>query len=125
MATLTDADIKRPSQREYATALEDDDVFVMEDVSEQKIKPITKTNAKATLGITDAEGTLADHETRLDTLEADSETEGSVAKSVKDAVEPIDERLTGLDTLTYEGITYMVSRKIENGHLVTTYTEVV
>jgi len=29
-----------------------------------------------------------------------------------------------LDTLTYEGITYMVSRKIENGHLVTVYTEV-
>ena len=59
------------------------------------------------------------------TLNADDSTEGSVAKTVKDAVDPIDERLTGLDTLTYEGITYRVSRKIENGHLVTTYTEVV
>jgi hypothetical protein len=102
MATLTDADIKRPSQREYATTLEDEDVFVMEDVSEQKIKPITKTNAKATLGITDAEVMLADHETRLDTLEADDTTEGSVAKSVKDAVEPIiedvDDHETRLDT---------------------------
>jgi len=61
---------------------------------------------------------------RVSVLEGDDETEGSVAKTVKDAVEPIDARLTGLDTLTYEGITYMVSRKIENGHLVTTYTEV-
>jgi len=51
MAVLTDADIKRPSQREYATALEDEDVFVMEDVSAQKIKPITKPNTKETLGI--------------------------------------------------------------------------
>lgn len=61
---------------------------------------------------------------RLNVLEGDDETEGSVAKSIKDAVDPIDTRLTGLDTLTYEGTTYMVSRKIENGHLVTTYTEV-
>jgi len=67
---------------------------------------------------------LVDHEERIVTLNADDTTEGSVAKTVKDAVEPIDTRLTGLDTLTYEGITYMVSRKIENGHLVTVYTEV-
>jgi hypothetical protein len=102
MATLTDADIKRPSQREYITSLDDTDVFVVEDVSAQKIKPITKTNAKATLGITDAEGTLADHETRLDTLESDDTTEGSVAKTVKDAVDPIiedvSEHETRLDT---------------------------
>ena len=58
------------------------------------------------------------------TLNGDDSTEGSVLKSIKDAVSPIDTRLTGLDTLTYEGTTYMVSRKIENGHLVTVYTEV-
>jgi hypothetical protein len=98
MATLTDADIKRPSQREYATALEDTDVFVVEDVSEQKIKPITKTNAKATLGITSAEGTIADHETRLDTLEGADTVAGSVAKTVKDAVDPIDTRVSRLET---------------------------
>jgi hypothetical protein len=98
MATLTDADIKRPSQREYITSLEDTDVFVVEDVSEQKIKPITKTNAKATLGITSAEGTIADHETRLDTLEGADTVAGSVAKSVKDAVEPIDTRVSRLET---------------------------
>jgi hypothetical protein len=98
MATLTDADIKRPSQREYITSLEDTDVFVVEDVSEQKIKPITKTNAKATLGITSAEGTIADHETRLDTLEGADTVEGSVAKSVKDAVDPIDTRVSRLET---------------------------
>jgi hypothetical protein len=61
---------------------------------------------------------------RLDILESDDTTEGSVLKAVKDVVDPIDTRLTGLDTLTYEGTTYMVSRKIENGHLVTVYTEV-
>jgi len=71
-----------------------------------------------------ASGTLKSHEDRLDTLESDDTTEGSVLKAVKDVVDPIDTRLTGLDTLTYEGITYMVSRKIENGHLVTVYTEV-
>ena len=70
------------------------------------------------------EGTLKSHEDRLDTLEGADTVVGSVAKTVKDAVDPIDERLTGLDTLTYEGITYRVSRKIENGHLVTVYTEV-
>jgi hypothetical protein len=37
------------------------------------------------------EGTLKTHEDRLDTLEADESTEGSVAKTVKDAVEPIIE----------------------------------
>lgn len=92
MATLTDADIKRPSQREYITSLEDTDVFVVEDVSEQKIKPITKTNAKATLGITDAEGTLADHETRLDTLEGTGE--GSVAKAIDDYAIPLVPKAT-------------------------------
>ena len=33
-------------------------------------------------------------------------------------------RLSGLDTLTYEGVTYRASKKIEDGHLVTVYTEV-
>jgi len=75
-------------------------------------------------GVGYTEGSLKTHEDRLDTLEGADTVVGSVAKTVKDAVEPIDARLTGLDTLTYEGITYMVSRKIENGHLVTVYTEV-
>ena len=60
-----------------------------------------------------------------DVLNGDVETEGSVAKAIDDAVSPIDERLSGLDTLVYEGKTYMVSKRIENGHLVTTYTEVI
>ena len=68
-------------------------------------------------------GTLKSHEDRLDTLEGTGA--GSVAKAINDAVSPIDERLTGLDTLTYEGKTYMVSKRIEDGHLVTTYTEVI
>jgi len=79
---------------------------------------------EAIKGVGYTEGTLKSHEDRLDTLESDDTTEGSVLKAVKDVVDPIDTRLTGLDTLTYEGTTYMVSRKIENGHLVTVYTEV-
>jgi len=79
---------------------------------------------EAIRGVDYTDGTLKSHEDRLDTLESDDTTEGSVLKAVKDVVDPIDTRLTGLDTLTYEGITYMVSRKIENGHLVTVYTEV-
>ena len=79
---------------------------------------------EAIKGVEYTGGTLKSHEDRLDTLESDDTTEGSVLKAVKDVVDPIDTRLTGLDTLTYEGITYMVSRKIENGHLVTVYTEV-
>jgi hypothetical protein len=79
---------------------------------------------KAIKGVDYTDGTLKSHEDRLDTLEGADTVVGSVAKTVKDAVEPIDTRLTGLDTLTYEGTTYRVSRKIENGHLVTVYTEV-
>ena len=75
-------------------------------------------------GVGYTDGTLKTHEDRLDTLEGADTVVGSVAKTVKDAVNPIDTRLTGLDTITYEGITYRVSRKIENGHLVTVYTEV-
>jgi hypothetical protein len=80
---------------------------------------------EAIKGVDYTGGTLKSHEDAIATINADDTTEGSVAKSVKDAVDPIDTRLTGLDTLTYEGTTYRVSRKIENGHLVTVYTEVV
>ena len=62
-------------------------------------------------------------DTRFKVLEGTGE--GSVAKAIDDALEPIEERLSGLDTLVYEGKTYMVSKRIENGHLVTTYTEVI
>ncbi len=77
---------------------------------------------EAIKGVDYTDGTLKSHEDRLDTLEGTGA--GSVAKAIYDAVSPIDERLTGLDTLAYEGKTYMVSKRIENGHLVTTYTEV-
>jgi hypothetical protein len=120
MAVLTDADIKRPSQREYITSLEDTDVFVVEDVSEQKIKPITKTNAKATLGITDAEGTLAYHESRLDSTELTLARTNQDLASVKQTLQqgngatldfedigivPLDARATGRANPTVEGRT--------------------
>ena len=60
---------------------------------------------------------------KIDTLKGTGWA-GQTVKGNADAIALLDTRLTGLDTLTYEGITYMVSRKIENGHLVTVYTEV-
>ena len=122
--------------------------------------------------ITAIENDTASAASRLDILEDDDETAGSVDKKIKDQAEDatydntdsdlvaetiktaLDEldtdvadletaketmqgtgwdgenltdhetRLSGLDTLTYEGVTYRASKTIENGHLVTIYTEV-
>jgi hypothetical protein len=82
MAVLTDSDIKRPSQREYATALEDTDVFVVEDVSEQKIKPITKLNTKEALGINAKE----ESSNKKSTLAENSETYYPNQKAVNDGL---------------------------------------
>lgn len=76
----------------------------------------------------DADATILKEADVVDSLDSTSTTaplSANQGKVLKDVVDPIDTRLTGLDTLTYEGTTYMVSRKIENGHLVTVYTEVV
>lgn len=81
-----------------------------------------KADKATTYTKTEVDVTIDALDTRLDTLEGTGA--GSVAKAIDDALEPIEERLTGLDTLVYEGKTYMVSKRIENGHLVTTYTEV-
>ncbi len=129
--------------------MDDGDYFAILDTSTGKISKILRTDVQKALSISydnttsgltaenvqaaldelvvnlgSSDSAISALAGRLDTLEADELTEGSVAKTVKDAVDPIDARLTGLDTLTYEGTTYMVSRKIENGHLVTVYTEV-
>lgn len=47
-------------------------------------------------GVGYTEGTLKTHEDRLDTLEGADTVEGSVAKTVKDAVDPIDERIDNI-----------------------------
>lgn len=172
---LYNTDIVPPRNRPELTGLADSDIFIVEDLADNKIKKLTKANAKDTLGIDNldgrlttlegsgtgsvqeqiqiaiadlagagrttetvkgnadaialrelsankvtafqetpddthypseklvddsleaikgvdyTEGTLKSHEDRLDTLEADSATEGSVAKSIKDAVDPIIE----------------------------------
>ena len=146
---LYSTDVIPLTSRPTLTVMDDGDYFAILDTSTGKISKILRTDVQkalnisydnATSGLTATQvqaaldelvvdlGSADDAITalggRLDILEADNTTEGSVAKTVKDAVEPIDTRLTGLDTLTYEGTTYMVSRKIENGHLVTVYTEV-
>ena len=55
-------------------------------------------------GVGYTDGTLKTHEDRLDTLEGDDTTEGSVAKSIKDAVEPIETRLDSTElTLARQG----------------------
>ncbi len=50
-------------------------------------------------GVGYTEGSLKTHEDRLDTLEGADTVSGSVAKTVKDAVEPIDMRVTYLESL--------------------------
>jgi hypothetical protein len=148
---LYKSDIKRPSQRTILTEVDNADYFVFEDVNDSKLKAITKTNIKETLGInanstaistlnTNKEdksnkvtafqptpddthypseklvgdslkaikgvdytkGTLKSHEDALATLNADDTTEGSVAKSVKDAVEPV--KGTGWNGETIKGV---------------------
>ena len=146
---LYSTDVIPLTSRPTLTVMDDGDYFAILDTSTGKISKILRTDVQkalnisydnATSGLTATQVQAALDELvvnlgssdsaisalggRLDILEGDELTEGSVAKTVKDAVDPIDARLTGLDTLTYEGITYMVSRKIENGHLVTVYTEV-
>ena len=127
MATpIYDTDVVTIADRTPVTSLETDDVFVVSDTSTGKLAPITKANVKATLGIntnTTAIGNLAGtgrttetvkgNAEDIATLNADDATEGSVAKTVKDAVEPVkgigwtDENLvdheTRIDTL--EGYT--------------------
>ena len=144
---LYTTDIIPATSRPTLTVMDDGDYFLIFDTSTAKISKILRTDAQkalnisydnATSGLTATQVQAALDELvvnlgssdsaisalagRLDTLEGTGA--GSVAKAIDDAVSPIDERLTGLDTITYEGKTYMVSRKIENGHLVTTYTEV-
>ena len=147
---LYTTDIIPLTSRPTLTVMDDGDYFAILDTSTGKISKILKTNlvlpasqvsynnATSELTATQVQAALdelvvnlgsSDNAIsalagRLDILESDDTVSGSVAKTVKDAVDPIDARLTGLDTLTYEGTTYMVSRKIENGHLVTVYTEV-
>ncbi len=85
-------------------------------------------------------------------LNADVNTEGSILKSIKDnaknatydnstsgltadtlgdaidevegRVDDIEDRVTALDTITYDGITYVITRAVVDDHIVETYTEV-
>jgi hypothetical protein len=66
---------------------------------------------------------LAARTTEIDALYAQLSTIASKANQTD--LDATNSRLTGLDTLVYEGTTYRVSKRIENGHLVTTYTEVI
>jgi len=77
MATLTTSDIKRPSQRDALTALDAADIVVVEDVTDSKIKQITKANLQETLDINAVKGSgwtnenLVDHEGRIAQNESD------------------------------------------------------
>ena len=146
---LYSTDVIPLTSRPTLTVMDDGDYFVILDTSTGKISKILRTDVQKALSISynnstseltatqvqaaldelvvnlgSSDSAISALGGRLDILEGADTVVGSVAKTVKDAVEPIDTRLTGLDTLTYEGTTYMVSRKIENGHLVTVYTEV-
>jgi len=84
MATLTTSDIKRPSQRDALTTLDAADIVVVEDVTDSKIKQITKANLQETLGINamkgsgwtnenlvDLEGRIAQNESDISGLDSD------------------------------------------------------
>ena len=77
MATLTTSDIKRPSQRDALTALDAADIVVVEDITDSKIKQITKANLQETLDINAVKGSgwtnenLVDHEGRIAQNESD------------------------------------------------------
>jgi hypothetical protein len=102
---LYTTDVQKIVDRTPKTALLATDVFVVAD-EDGTLSPITKPNAKATLGINtnttaidNLAGTGRTTETvkknadDIATLNSDDSTEGSVAKTVKDAVEPIDATL--------------------------------
>jgi hypothetical protein len=120
---LYTTDIIPLTSRPTLTVMDDGDYFVILDTNTGKISKILKTNLvlpasqvsynNATSGLTATQVQAALDELvvnlgssdsaisalggRLDTLEGDDETEGSVAKTVKDAVEPIDTRVSTLE----------------------------
>ena len=90
---LYTTDVQKIVDRTPKTTLLDTDVFVVAD-EDGTLAPITKPNVKTTLGISDAESAISTLESemdsaegRLDTLEGADTVEGSVAKTVKDAVD--------------------------------------
>lgn len=124
---LYDTDVQKITDRTAKTTLADTDVLVVAD-SSGKLAPITKVNAKTTLGINGNADAIALREllsNKKTTLADNSDTFYPTQKAVKTVTDDHEKRLSGLDTLVYEGKTYMVSKRIENGHLVTTYTEVI
>lgn len=76
---LYNTDVQKIVDRTPKTALLDTDVFVVAD-EDGTLAPITKPNAKTTLGVDDAED-------RLDTLEGADTEDGSVLKDIKDNAE--------------------------------------
>jgi hypothetical protein len=78
-----------------------------------------KQSSDALKGTGYTEGSLKTHEDRLDTLEGADTVEGSVAKTVKDAVEPIDTRVTYLESV--RGHLYGVRMQKSSGICSPTY----
>ncbi|NCB66806.1 MAG: hypothetical protein EOM48_11665, partial [Bacilli bacterium] len=121
---LYNTDIIPLTSRPTLTVMDDGDYFAILDTSTGKISKILRTDVQKALNISYNNATSGLNATqvqaaldelvvnlgssdsaisalsgRLDTLEAGDTTEGSVAKTVKDAVEPIDTRVTYLESV--------------------------
>ncbi len=77
---LYNTDIVPPRNRPELTGLADSDIFIVEDLADNKIKKLTKANAKDTLGIDNLDG-------RLTTLEGSGS--GSVQEQIQIAIDDL------------------------------------
>ena len=84
---LYNTDIVPPRNRPELTGLTDSDIFIVEDLADNKIKKLTKANAKDTLGIDNIDS-------RLTTLE------GSGSGSVQDQIDTAIDDLAGAGRTT-------------------------
>ena len=132
---LYSTDVIPLTSRPTLTVMDDGDYFAILDTSTGKISKILKTNlvlpaSKVSYNNATSELTATQVQAALDELVVDLGSADDAISAIKgtgwngENLVDHEERITGLDTLTYDGTTYRVSRKIENGHLVTVYTEV-
>lgn len=122
---LYNTDIVPPQSRPELTELADDDIFIVTDESDGKIKKITKENAKETLGVNELAGAGRTTETVKKNADDIADTKADVAQNAADIgnldgrvdnilvgqdvdpnkdVEVLDARHSNVSTVTYPSI---------------------
>src|SRR5690554_3498061 len=81
---LYNTDIVPPQSRPELTELADDDIFIVTDESDGKIKKITKENAKETLGVNELAGAGRTTETVKKNADDIADTKADVAQNAAD-----------------------------------------